>query len=65
MVTVRAPRAAALSIVIGTDALVGPFTVTVPVVMLAPKLTVVLVPKWVLVPVMTIVSLEPWCAERD
>ena len=51
--------AAALSIVIGTDALVGPFTVTVPGVMLAPKLTVVVAPKWVLVPVITIVSLEP------
>ncbi len=63
MVTLRAPVAAALSIVIGTDALVGPFTVSVPVVMLAPKLTVVVAPKWVLVPVMTTVSLEPWCAE--
>src|SRR6202795_4592916 len=59
MVTVRAPVTATLSIVIGTDALVGPFTVSVPAVMLAPKLTVVVAPKWVLVPVITIVSLAP------
>src|ERR1700682_5660847 len=63
MVALRDPVAAALSIVIGTNALVGPFTVSVPVVMLAPKLTVVVAPKWVLVPVITIVSLDPWCAE--
>ena len=47
----------------GTDALVGPFTVSVPVVMSAPKLTVVVGPKLVLVPVITIVLFEPWCAE--
>jgi hypothetical protein len=47
----------------GTEALVGPFTLTVPVVMSAPKLTVVVGPKLVLVPAMTIVSDEPWCAE--
>ena len=35
MFTVRGPVAATLSIVIGTDALVGPFTVSVPGVMLA------------------------------
>src|SRR5271157_3042334 len=63
MVTVRAPVAATLSIVIGTEALVGPFTVSVPVVMSAPKLTVVVGPKLVLVPVITIVSFVPWCAE--
>ncbi len=63
MFTVRGPVAATLSIVIGTDALVGPFTVSVPGVMLAPKLTVVVGPKWVPFPVITIVSFVPWCAE--
>src|SRR5208337_873316 len=63
MVTVRAPVVAASSKEIGTEALVGPFTVSVPVVMSAPKLTVVVGPKLVLVPVITIVSFVPWCAE--
>jgi hypothetical protein len=47
----------------GTEALVGPFTLNVPAVMSAPKLIVVVGPKFVLVPVMRIVSDEPWCAE--
>ena len=59
----RDPMTATLSIVMGTDALVGPFTVSVPSVMSAPKLTVVVGPKWVPVPAITIVALEPWCAE--
>ena len=63
MVTVRDPVAATLSIVIGTDALAGPFTVRGPVVMSAPKLTVVPGPKLVPVPVITTVKLDPWCAE--
>jgi hypothetical protein len=63
MVTVRGPITATLSIVIGTEALVGPFTLTVPVVMSAPKLTAVVGPKVVPVPVIVIVSAEPWCAE--
>ena len=63
MVTLREPVAATSSIVIGTEALVGPFTVKVPAVMSEPKLTVVVGPKLVLVPVITIVSLDPWCAE--
>src|SRR4029077_6591278 len=63
MVTLRDPVTATLSIVIGTDALVGPLTVSVPGAMLAPKLTVVVGPKWVPVPVITIFSLYPWCAE--
>src|SRR6202171_5348863 len=63
MVTLRDPTTAVLAMVIGTDALLGPFTVTVPAVILAPKLTVVVGPKWVLNPVITIVWLEPWCAE--
>src|ERR1019366_982763 len=63
MVTLRCPMAATLSIIMGTEALVGPFTLTVPVVMSAPKLTAVVGPKFVLVPVTTIVSDEPWCAE--
>jgi hypothetical protein len=62
-VTLRDPRAATLSIVIATDALVGPFTVNVPVVMSAPKLTVVPAPKLVPLPVITMVSVDPWCAE--
>ena len=63
MVTLRCPRAATLSIVIGTEALVGPFMLTVPLVMSAPKLTVVVPPNVVPVPVILIVSAEPWCAE--
>jgi len=63
MVMFRDPVVATLSMVIGTDALVGPLTVTVPVVMSAPKLTVVVDPKLVSLPVITIVSLDPWCAD--
>src|ERR1017187_1263501 len=63
IVTLRDPVAARLSIVIGTEALVGPFTVTVPVVMCVPKLTVVVGSKFFPVPAMTIVCVEPWCAE--
>jgi len=51
--------AATLSIVMGTEALVVPLRLSVPMVMSAPKLIVVLGPKFVLVPVMTIVSDEP------
>ncbi|MGC1789710.1 MAG: hypothetical protein WA718_23475, partial [Terriglobales bacterium] len=63
MVTVRAPVAAESLIAMGTDALVGPFTVTVPVVIPEPKLTVVLELKFVLLPVIAIVSFAPWCAD--
>ena len=63
MVTLRLPVVATSSIVMGTEALVGPFTVTVPVVMSAPKFTVVVGPKFVSVPVMRIVSEEPWWAD--
>jgi hypothetical protein len=45
IVTLRDPMVATLSIVIGTDALVGPFTVSEPGVMSDPKLTVVVGPK--------------------
>jgi hypothetical protein len=62
-ITWRDPIAALLAIVIGTEALVGPFTVNVPVLMFAPKLTVVVGPKLVAVPVITTVCVEPWCPE--
>jgi hypothetical protein len=59
MVTLRDPVTATSSIAIGTDALVGPFTVSVPSVMSFPKLIVVVGPKLVFVPVIRIVPLEP------
>ena len=59
MVTLRAPSAATVSIVIGTERLVGPFTVNGPVAMSEPKLTVVPPPKLVPVPVIAIVSADP------
>jgi len=42
MVTLRCPMAATLSIVMGTEALVVPLRLSVPMVMSAPKLIVVL-----------------------
>lgn len=59
----REPMAADAATVIGTERLVGPSTVIVPVVIFAPKLSVVLELKCVLFPVMTIVSDDPWWAE--
>jgi hypothetical protein len=64
MVTFRGPRAATLSIVIATDALVGPLTESVPGVMSGPKATVVDDPKFVFVPVIVITSLVPWNADE-
>ena len=60
-VTVRGPAVANALMVIGTDASVGPLTVTVPTLMPLPKLAVVTPGvKSVNWPLMTTVRLTPW-----